>query len=89
VQNAGQRELTALAERVGELETTVQRLEADNRSAAGYAAGLEATIAVKNQHIAALEQALSRREAEAKRNQSSFFYRAYQRWQRLTGKEQY
>ena len=84
LEDAAQQQMATLARRVDELEATVARLEATGRSSAAYAGELESAIAAKNAHIAQLEVSLRHGEVTMSAYQRSLFFRAYQRWQRIT-----
>ena len=82
-ESAGKRQVAALAQQIGELEAKAHKAERDRAAAAAYAREIEAAVAAKNAHIAALETELSERTHLWDAYQRTFFYRAYQRWLRI------
>ncbi len=76
VEDAHLRQVTAIAQRVGELEDTVAQATLASEAAADYSKRLEAAIAAKNAHIEQIEAALREREGELATYQPSFLYYA-------------
>ncbi len=84
-ESAGRRQVSALAQQVGDLEAKVRQLHQDKDASSAYAQQLETTMAAKNAHIAELETTLHAHSELLDRYQRSSFYRAYQRWLKMTG----
>lgn len=83
-ESATSRQLAVLGQRLDTAESRLATVQAEQTALRAYAQELAKTVQRKNAHIAQIEDTLREREARLRAYERSVFYRAYQRWRRIT-----